>query len=171
VLTEHSTKFDRLSKSKTVENLFNIIPPEQREDLVSFLIRNILKERQTERRWFADQIVILFRRHQRSFEQMSVVEECLRFFCKYGFFELEPLDKADRIMLREKLFSLLSILITVTTRTWPAFCISSIEKFEGEAGMKVLKLDSKIKRIRKKGVKTMKKLGSIVFWCYLKTDD
>jgi DNA polymerase phi len=115
-----------------------------------------------ERKWFADQIVIILRQHLSELQrQKFLFEECLCFFCKYGFFVGGSLSKLDQSMLREKLFSLLSMLIADTTEVWSTYAVLRIETLE-EDHKKTVKLDSEIKKIRKAGIKTMKKLQSMV---------
>lgn len=64
-------------------------------------------------------------------------------------------------MLREKLFSALSILIADTSDVWPTIAVLKIESFEDDH-KKVVKLDSQIKKIRKEGLKSMKALRKLV---------
>jgi hypothetical protein len=45
---------------------------------------------------------------------------------------------------------------------WATRAVVMVEKLEDEGAKKVVKLDSEIKRIRKTGLKTMKKLRSQV---------
>jgi len=65
-------------------------------------------------------------------------------------------------MLREKLFSLLSLLISDSKDVWASFVVLYIESLEDQKMKKVIKLDSEIKKIRKQGIKMMKKLRSSV---------
>jgi hypothetical protein len=46
---------------------------------------------------------------------------------------------------------------------WATRAVVMVEKLEDEGAKKVVKLDSEIKRIRKTGLKTMKKLRSQVY--------
>lgn len=73
----------------------------------------------------------------------------------------DSLSKSDQSMLRDKLFSLLSMSITDTTEVWSTYAVLRIETLE-ENHKKTVKLDSEIKKIRKAGIKTMKKLRSMV---------
>jgi hypothetical protein len=73
------------------------------------------------------------------------------------------LSKSDQLMLREKLFSLLSILITDTRKVWSTYAVLQIEMLEKDH-KKIVKLDSEIKKIRKAGIKIMKKLRSMVYY-------
>jgi hypothetical protein len=100
-------------------------------------------------------------------QERSVIESCLRFFAVHGFFESEPLNKADQSMLREKLFSLLSLMISDSSEVWASVAVMQIAKLEDEKLKKVVKLDSAIKKIRKTGLKSMKKLRAMVqtFFC------
>jgi len=56
----------------------------------------------------------------------------------------------------------LSLLISDTTDVWASYAVLQIEKLE-ENHKKVIKLDSEIKKIRKAGLKMMKKLRNMVF--------
>jgi hypothetical protein len=64
-------------------------------------------------------------------------------------------------MLREKLFSLLTLRIGDTSEVWPSLAVLEIEGLEAEH-KKVMKLDSEIKKIRRKAIKRVKKLRSKV---------
>ena len=73
------------------------------------------------------------------------------------------MTKAEQATLREKLFSLLAMVISDTEEVWATRAVGVIEKLEDNPGVKkVVKLDSEIKKIRKMGLKTMKKLRSQV---------
>jgi hypothetical protein len=158
----YSTKFDRLTKSKTVEDLYSIIPLVKVESLGDFLWEGLLTPGSSERKWFADQFVIVIRHHLNLLQQQRVViERCLHRFCQFGFFTNESLGNPDQLMLRERLFSLLSLLISDTTDVWASYAVLQIEMLE-EDNKKVIKLDSEIKRIRKAGLKMMKKLRKMV---------
>lgn len=73
-------------------------------------------------------------------------------------------------MLREKLFSLLSVLISDPDEVWASVAVLQIEKLE-EDSKKVVKLDSQIKKIRKSGIKLMKKLRALVLTFLNNTDN
>ena len=96
-----------------------------------------------------------------------MIEQCLEFFCQHGFFASDVLSKAEQAMLREKLFSLLSLLISDQTRIWSTFAVLQIEKLEQVDRKKVVKLDREIKKVRKAGLKTVKKLRSKVLYLFL----
>ena len=162
-LVGYSTNFDRLTKSKTVEGLYSLIPPVKMESLVNFLWEGLLTPQSSERKWFADQFVIVIRQHLNILQQQrAIIERCLHLFCQFGFFTSESLGKSDQLMLREKLFSLLSLLISDTTDVWASYAVLQIETLE-ENHKRVIKLDSEIKKMRKAGVKMMKKLRNKVF--------
>lgn len=162
-LVGYSTKFDRLTKSKTVEDLYSVIPPVKVESLVDVLWEGLLTPGSSERKWFADQFVIVIRHHLSVLQQQRVIiERCLHHFCQFGFFISESLGNSDQLMLRERLFSLLSLLISDTTDVWASYAVLQIEMLE-EIHKKVVKLDSEIKKIRKAGLKMMKKLRKMVF--------
>jgi len=65
-------------------------------------------------------------------------------------------------MLREKLFSFLALRISDPGEVWPSVVVLEIERLEEDKLKKVIKLDSEIKKIRKKAFKRMKKLRSKV---------
>lgn len=165
-LVGYSTNFDRLTKSKTVEGLYSLIPPAKMELLVNFLWEGLLTPESSERKWFADQFVIVIRHHLNILQQQrAIIERCLHLFCQFGFFTNESLGKSDQLMLREKLFSLLSLLISDTTDVWASYAVLQIETLE-ENHKRVIKLDSEIKKMRKAGLKMMKKLRNKVFLCF-----
>jgi DNA polymerase phi len=158
----YSTKFDRLSKSKTVEELYPLIPSDQLNTLINFLLEKLLDPRDSERKWFADQLVILLRHHLGVLQQQkAMVERCLQFFCQYGFFANQSLKKPDQSLLREKLFAILSLMVSDSTEVWASYAVLQVERLEDDH-KKVIKLDSEIKKIRKSGIKRMKKLRSMV---------
>jgi hypothetical protein len=162
-LVGYSTKFDRLTKSKTVEDLHSLIPPAKMESLVNFLWEGLLTPGSSEQKWFADQFVIVIRHLLNTLpQQRAIIERSLHLFCQFGFFTNKSLGKSDQLMLRERLFSLLSLLIPDTTDVWASYAVLQIEILE-ESHKKVIKLDSEIKKIRKVGLKMMKKLRNMVF--------
>lgn len=162
-LVEYSINFDRLSKSKTIEELYPLIPFNHIDTLIDFLMANFLNSGDSKKKWFADQFVVLLRHHLNARQgHKAVVQRCLQFFCKYGFFASESLKKSDQSMLREKLFSLLSLLISDSTEVWASYTMLQIETLE-EDHKRVVKLDSEIKKIRKTAFKMMKKLRAMVF--------
>lgn len=162
-LVGYSTKFDRLTKSKTMEELYPLIPSDHLSPLINFLEQSLLNPGDSERKWYADHIVMLLRHHLTVIiqQQKAVAQRCLHFFCEYGFFANESLKKSDQALLREKLFSLLSLFISDSTEVWASYAVLQIGKLE-EDHKKVIKLDSEIKKIRKTSLKIMKKLRSIV---------
>jgi hypothetical protein len=130
---------------------------------VDFLTQSFLSLGDSEKKWSADQLIILLRLHFAVLpDQKSVIKRYIRFFCQCGFFTSESLKKPDQLILREKLFSLLSFLDSDSTDVWASYAVLQIEKLE-EDHKKVNKLDSEIKKIRKAGLKAMKKLRSTVF--------
>ena len=161
-LVGYSTKFDRLTKSKTAEDLYSLIPPAKMESLVNFLWEGLLTPGSSEQKWFADQFVIVIRYLLNTSQQRAIIEHCLHLFCQFGLFTTKSLGKSDQLMLRERLFSLLSLLIPDTTDVWASYVVLQIEILE-ENHKKVIKLDSEIKKIRKVGLKMMKKLRNMVF--------
>jgi hypothetical protein len=163
-LIGHSSKFDRLTKSKTVEELYPLIPRDEIISVVKFLGDSILEENtgEGERKWFADQFILLLRQHLNQLQpKAKVILACLHFFCRHGFFASASLSKSDQVILREKLFSLLSVLISDHDEVWASVAVLEIEKLENDH-KKMVKLDSEIKRIRKSGIKLMKKLRIMV---------
>jgi hypothetical protein len=116
-----------------------------------------------QRRWAADQNTLVLRNHLDYLQtEKQVITKCISFYCKTGFFANKQLKEVDQAMLREKLFSLLSILISDTNNVWASDAVLQIEKLE-EDNKRVVKLDSEIKKIRKQGLKTMKRLRTTVF--------
>lgn len=88
------------------------------------------------------------------------------FLCEFGFFITDKdLSKEDRAMLREKLFSALSILIRDKSEVWPTVAVLKIESLE-EDHKKDVKLDSQIKKIRKATIKSLKSLRKLVVSSY-----
>ena len=133
------------------------------ESLVNVLWEGLLTSESSERKWFAEQFAIVVRRYLNTIpKQRAIIERCLHLFCQFGFFTSESLGKPDQSMLREKLFSLLSLLISDAMDVWPSYTVLQIEKLQ-ESHKKVIKLDSEIKKIRKSGLKMMKKLRNMVF--------
>jgi DNA-directed RNA polymerase alpha subunit len=65
--------------------------------------------------------------------------------------------KNDQSMLRDKLFSALSILTNDTSEVWSTVAVLKIEELE-DKNKKVVKLDSQIKKIRNLGIKSLKSL-------------
>ena len=161
-LITSSPKFDRLTKSKTIEELYPLIPSDHTPQIITFLTTSILSPQSAEgeKKWYADQILLLLRQPTR---QSNTVLEGLEFFCRHGFFVSPTLTKPEQTVLREKLFSLLAVLIGDKEEIWATRAVLMVDKLEDEGGKKVIKLDSEIKRIRKTGLKTMKKLRSQVF--------
>jgi hypothetical protein len=160
-LTEYSTQFDRLSKSKTVEGLYPFLHSSSLPQFFSFTEQSIIRG-QTEskdKRWYADQQLIVLRQHLTTLlsEHKACINNYIEFLCRSGFFTSENLAKEQQTMLREKLLSALSILLNDTSNVWPTTAVLEIDKLE-ESLKKVVKLDSQIKKIRKSGLKSMKSL-------------
>jgi hypothetical protein len=163
-LVGYSSTFDPLTKSKTVEELYPLIPRDEIVAVLKFLGDSILEDTRTgDRKWFADQFILLLRQHLGQLQRKpEVIMACLGFFCQHGFFVSPSLSKPDQVMLREKLFSLLSLLISDLEEVWASVVVLEIEKLE-DVHKKVVKLDSEIKKIRKSGIKLMKKLRNLVW--------
>jgi DNA polymerase phi len=160
-LVDYSTKFDRLTKSKTMEELLQHFPISLLRDFVQLMMERILTSQDSEKKWFTDQLQIIFRNPLYQ-QENSIVEEYLGFLCRYGFFTCESLSKSDQTMLRERLFSLLSIFNSRISNDYASFAVLEIEKLEQD-NKKVVKLDSEIKKIRKSGLKVLKKLHKKVY--------
>jgi DNA polymerase phi len=160
-LVAYSPKFDRLTKSKTIEDLYSLLSTTQIPSIISFLTTKILSKTaaEGEKKWYIDQILVILRQPSR---QQDAVEQGLEFFCREGFFVSSTLTKSDKTVLRERLFSLLANLISDKDEVWATRAVMMVEKMEDEGAKKVIKLDSEIKKIRKAGLKTMKKLRSQV---------
>jgi hypothetical protein len=154
-------KFDRLTRAQTLTGLVGLIPHDKWEESTTFLMERLING-DVEKGWLADQMLILYRRHLNVLyglqQDYSITEQIVLFFCEHGFFRTKELTESDRSMLREKLFSLLSVLIRDSTEVWSSNAILYIEKLEENKRKKVIKLDSEIKKIRKYGLKTMRKL-------------
>jgi len=160
ILVNYSTKFDRLTKTKTVEGLLPLIPEDEMDDILSFLMEAFLNQGNADRKWFADQLVVVFRQRWTSLQgRKRKIKPTIQFLCKHGFFKNPSLTASDQSVLRERLFSLLSILISDPKTVWPSYAVSEIENLDEKL---IVKLDSKIRKIRKSGLKMMKKLGSLV---------
>jgi hypothetical protein len=156
--------FDHLKKSKTVEDLYPLIPRDGIVTVLKFLCNSILEKSTGEgdRKWLADQFIVLLRQHLSLSEpQPEVILVCLNFFCRHGFFVSVSLSKSDQVKLRDKLFSLLSAIMSDPEEVWASVAVLEIEKLEDDH-KKVVKLDSEIKKIRRSGIKLMKKLRTLV---------
>jgi DNA polymerase phi len=157
-------KFDRLTKTKTVEGLYPLVSETFLHQTFDLFIRLVQSSNTDtgEKKWAADQILILLRHHLVILNKKPhIIPLIIEFFCEYGFFLTEALKAPDQFMLREKLFSLLAILISDTKTVWASEAVLEIEKLE-ENNKRVVKLDSEIKKIRKQGLKTMKRLRATV---------
>lgn len=64
-------------------------------------------------------------------------------------------------MMRDKLFSLVSLMLSDSSEVWASVSVLQIATME-DSLTKVVRLDSEIKKIRKAGLKCMKKLRSKV---------
>lgn len=159
-LITFSPKFDRLTKSKTIEELYSLLPATQISSIISFLTTKTLSKTaaEGEKKWYIDQILLILRQPSR---QQDTILQGLDFFCRQAFFS-STLTKSEQTVLREKLFSLLANLIGDKDEVWPTRAVMMVEKVEDEGVKKLVKLDSEIKKIRKAGLKTMKKLRSQV---------
>jgi DNA polymerase phi len=147
-----------------VEELYPLFPLGDISSIFTFLSDRLLQKKteEAERRWYADQFILLLRQQLSHLQQQpEIILACLNFFCRHGFFASAPLSKSDQSMLREKLFSLLSVLISNPEEVWASVAVLQIEKLEAD-NKKVIKLDSEIKKIRKSGIKLMKKLRALV---------
>jgi hypothetical protein len=147
-----------------VEELYPLFPVGDISSIFTLLGDRLLEKKaeEAERRWYADQFVLLLRQQLSQLQQTpETISGCLNFFCGHGFFVSASLSKSDQSMLREKLFSLLSVLISDPDEVWASVAVLQIEKLE-EDSKKVVKLDSQIKKIRKGGIKLMKKLRALV---------
>ena len=159
-LVTYSPKFDRLTKSKTIEELYSLLPATQISSIISFLTTKILSKTaaEGEKKWYMDQILLILRQPSRRHDTIS---QALGFFCRQAFFS-STLTKSEQTVLREKLFSLLANLIGDKDEVWPTTAVMMVEKVGDEGIKKIVKFDSEIKKIRKAGLKTMKKLRSQV---------
>jgi len=136
-----------------------MIRPDSLDETLAFLAAKITYPGDIERRWYADQMIHLLRQHPQATEAFRGT---LVSFSRYGFFTFSTLTKRDHEMLREKLFSFLALRISDPGEVWPSVVVLEIEKLEEDKLKKVIKLDSEIKKIRKKAFKRMKKLRSKV---------
>jgi len=166
-LSDYSTQFDRLSKSGIIEGLYPFI---HRDSLPNFfnLSENAIVHRNKDRRWYADQQIIVLRQHLTMLleHHRPRLMDYFDFLCEFGFFITDKdLSKEDRAMLREKLFSALSILIRDKSEVWPTVAVLKIESLE-EDHKKDVKLDSQIKKIRKATIKSLKSLRKLVVSSY-----
>ena len=161
-LVGYSTKFDRLTKLKTVEELYPLInSSEQLIAISEFLMASILNQGEVDRKWLVDQLIVLARQASRiPSEDNACIKTCINFLCKHGFF-VGCIAESDRSMLREKLFSLVAIMTSDSSEIWPAVAVLEIKGMEKEY-KRVVKLDSEIKTIRKVALKTLKRLRSTV---------
>jgi hypothetical protein len=158
-------KFDRLTKTKTVEGLYPLVSEPYLVPTFRLFIRLVQSSSTDpgEKKWAADQILILFRHYLVILfnNRQEIIRAIITLFCGDGFFASKSLEAPDQCMLREKLFSLLAILISDTTTVWASEAVLEIERLE-EDNRRVVKLDSEIKKIRKEGLKTMKRLRATV---------
>jgi hypothetical protein len=159
-LVTYSTKFDRLTKSKTVENLYLLIPVEDLLSLFHFLQSQFLSG--DNKKWCADQILLVFRQHITKLQQHhDSIRHVFKFLCRYGFFKSE-LKSSDQAVLREKIFSILAILVSDPLEVWASKLALLVEDLKDQQ-KRVVKLDGQIKKLQKRGVKNMKAVRKLVF--------
>jgi hypothetical protein len=137
-----------------------VIPKEDLSGLIKFLQGNVLSRKESERKWFADQILTVFRHRLADFMEVEV-GECIQFLVRHGFFESKSLAKPEQLMIREKLFSLLSSMTSDSLQVWSRYSVIEIAANE-KTNDRVVKLDSQIKKIRKSALKCMDHLSSAV---------
>jgi DNA polymerase phi len=158
-LVGYSTKFDRLTKSKTIEGLYSLIPAGDLSHLFQFLQSQFLLS--DNKKWFADQILIVFRQHTTTLQQHAqLILAVSEFLCRYAFFKSE-LNDADQSILREKIFSILSILVSDSSEVWASKLVLLLEHLKDQH-KRVVKLDSQIKKLQKAAVKNMKSVRKLV---------
>jgi hypothetical protein len=138
-----------------------LIPKEHLSRLRTFLQDSLLTHKDSERKWFADQILTVFRHRFEEFQGEGEVGECIQFLVRYGFFESESFPKQDQQMIREKLFSLLSSMTSDSLQSWGRYSVMAIAKSEKTLG-RVVRLDSQIKKLRKSALKRMNSLSLMV---------
>ena len=138
-----------------------MIPKEQLSRLRIFLQDSALSHQGSERKWFADQILAVFRHRLEDFLGENEVGECIQFLVQSGFFHSESFSKQEQLMLREKLFSLLSLMTSDSLRSWSQFSVIAIARNE-KSHDRVVKLDSQIKKLRKTAIKSMNTLSAMV---------
>jgi len=137
-----------------------LIPREDLSGLTKFLQGNVVSHKESERKWFADQILTAFRHRQEDVMEADI-RECIQFLVRYGFFESKSFPKPDQLMIREKLFSLLSLMTSDSLQLWSRYSVMEIAANEKTID-RVVKLDSHIKKIRKSALKRMNNLSSAV---------
>ena len=137
-----------------------MIPREDLPGLLKFLQANVVSHKESERKWFADQILTAFRHRQEDFMGADI-GECIQFLVRYGFFESKSFAKPDQLMIREKLFSLLALMTSDSLQLWSRYSVMEIVANE-KTNDRVVKLDSQIKKIRKSALKRMNNLSSAV---------
>lgn len=153
---------------KTVEELYPLInSSEQLVAISEFLMASILNQGDVDRKWLADQLIVLARQASRiSSKDNAFIKACIKFLCKHGFF-VGSIAESERSMLREKLFSLVAIMTSDSSEIWPAIAVLEIKTMEKEY-KRVVKLDSEIKTIRKAALKTLRRLRSTVVYLLTK---
>jgi len=140
--------------------MYSLIRKEDLSSLNKFLQDNVLGHQESERKWFADQILTAFRHRLADFMEADI-GECVQFLVRYGFFDSKSFAKPDQVMIREKLFSLLSSMTSDSLRLWSRYSVMKIVANE-KTNDRVVKLDSQIKKIRKDALKRMNNLSSAV---------
>jgi len=183
-ITRFSTNFDRLSKTHIVEELYGTLPLPDVDgvDGVWWELRRAYFDSSTsaERKQVADQTLFLIRTMQLNplLKQMMEVRKytvgmVLDFFIKSGFLvdgsvwggrnlaEKKPLSEADHTLLREKLFSALSFLISDPDIVWASYAVQKLHDSRVlEKG--VVKLDKHVQKIWNEGYTTMDNLRRVL---------
>ena len=149
--------------------IYSLILKEDLSRLRKFLQENILTYKESQRKWFADQLLAAIRHRLADFIEAGEIAECVQFLVRYGFFESESFAKSDQEMLRQKLFSLLSLMTSAFLQFWSRFSVLEIAVNE-KTHDRAVKFDSEIKKIRKDGLKTMNALHSMVLFSMSDTD-
>ena len=89
------------------------------------------------------------------------IGECIQFLVRHGFFDSKSFAKTEQLIIREKLFSLLALMNSDSLQLWSRYSVMEIVANE-KTNVRVVKLDSQIKKIRKSALKRMNNLSSVV---------
>jgi DNA polymerase phi len=174
---DFSLYFDRLTKTHITEDLYAILSSHDLEQLMTHLIYAFLKlKTPADRKRSADQLIVLLRIQ---FDLLSaelgqvrkhIIRSPIDFFVRLGFFVksdryLEvrnPLTDEDHSILREKLFSALSTVVSDPDEVWASYAVRLLQSLD-VVGKGLIKLDKHVKKIWNEAFRSMDTLRAVRF--------
>lgn len=162
--------FDRLTKTKTVEQLLQVIDNSQLESIVTLFVDIFKHPHETDakaidnrRQWTVDSLLGLVKNHKNA-EDIKWTEHIVEFLIQNGYFVNRKLELSDHIVeiCRSRMNSVMSLIVSKKRPdnvSWAYYAFDRIINLEKSGYELLIQFDGEVLNAKDKAVKTLRKIN------------